>query len=70
MATRADRLRSLEPIAIADWVRQRFPDPPVRIIEDPRQAVRDTLIDLTSDSLMCVTGSVYAAGAARAALAG
>ncbi|MBD5804703.1 Folylpolyglutamate synthase [Azoarcus sp. Aa7] len=68
VATRADRQRSLEPVAIADWVRQRFPDLPVRVIEDPEQAVRDTLIDLPPDSLMCVTGSVYAAGAARAVL--
>lgn len=70
VVTRADRQRSLEPIAIADWVRQRYPDLPVRIIEDPQRAIRDTLIDLAPDSLMCVTGSVYAAGAARAALAG
>lgn len=69
VATRADRQRSLEPGAIADWVRQRYPDLPVRIIEDPQQAVRDTLIDLPPDALMCVTGSVYAAGAARAVLA-
>ncbi|WP_407280747.1 cyanophycin synthetase [Aromatoleum evansii] len=69
VVTRADRQRSLEPITIADWVRQRFPDLPVRIIDDPLQAVRDTLIDLPPDSLMCVTGSVYAAGAARAVLA-
>ncbi|QTQ38592.1 Dihydrofolate synthase/folylpolyglutamate synthase [Aromatoleum petrolei] len=69
VATRADRQRSLDPIVIVGWLRQRYPDLPVRIIEDPQQAVRETLLDLPPDALLCVTGSVYAAGAARAVLA-
>lgn len=68
VVTRADRQRSLEPSEIADWTRRRFPGLPIRIIDDPQQAVRDTLKEISPDSLMCVTGSVYAAGAARAEL--
>ena len=69
VATRADRQRSLEPGAIANWVRNHFPGIPVRVVDDPVEAVTTTLVHVPDDSLMCVTGSVYAAGAARAALA-
>ncbi|NMG44157.1 bifunctional folylpolyglutamate synthase/dihydrofolate synthase [Aromatoleum toluvorans] len=69
VVTRADRQRSLEPSAIADWIRLHFPGLPVRVVEDPLAAVSETLVRVPSDSLMCVTGSVYAAGAARTALA-
>jgi len=68
VATRADAQRSVAPEMIADWARTHFPELPLRIIEDPVKAVRDTLTALTPDSLLCVTGSVYVAGAARTAL--
>ncbi|MCB1918086.1 MAG: hypothetical protein KDG52_20540 [Rhodocyclaceae bacterium] len=68
VATRADRQRSLAPAAIAAWAGHHLPRLPLRVIEDPRQAVRATYAGLSSSSLMCVTGSVYAAGAAKAAL--
>ncbi len=68
VATRADRQRSLEPAAIAAWAGSHLPRLPLRIIEDPRHAVRTTYSSLAPDSLMCVTGSVYAAGAAKTAM--
>lgn len=70
VATRADRQRSLAPADIADWAGCHLPTIPLRIIEDPRKAVRDTFTAMSPDSLMCVTGSVYAAGAAKSAMLG
>lgn len=67
--TRAEPNRSAEPEAIAACAAGCFPGLPVRIVADPLAAVRNTLAQLPADALMCVTGSVYAAGAARAGLA-
>lgn len=39
VATRADRRRSLEPAVIADWAGRHLARLPLRVIEDPRQAV-------------------------------
>ncbi len=68
VATRADRRRSLDPAAIADWIVGHLPGLPVRAVEDPLRAVQETLEGLAPDSLLCITGSVYAAGIARSAL--
>ena len=68
VATRADPNRSLAPALIADWLRERFPRLPVHVVDAPDQAIRETRAGLHADALMCVTGSVYAAGAARRAL--
>lgn len=68
VATRADPNRSLAPALIADWLRERFPRLPVHVVDAPDQAIRETRAGLHADALMCVTGSVYVAGAARRAL--
>jgi dihydrofolate synthase/folylpolyglutamate synthase len=67
--TRADPYRSADPEVIAACAAGCFPGLPVRTVADPLAAVRRTLAELSADALMCVTGSVYAAGAARAGLA-
>lgn len=66
--TRADPQRSLAPAFVAASAAACFPHLPVRVVADPLRAVTDTLAVAAPDALVCVTGSVYVAGAARGAL--
>ena len=66
--TRADRIRSCEPASLADLVAPRAPAVKIHTIDDPRDAVRTAFAALGPEDLLCCTGSVYLAGAARGAL--
>lgn len=66
--TRADRIRSLDPDTLARLASERAPSAILHCIEDPRAAVRAAYQALGVDDLLCCTGSVFLAGAARGAL--
>jgi dihydrofolate synthase/folylpolyglutamate synthase len=68
--TRADPARSADPARLAAIAAEHCPPERLRIVDDPNTAITDTLAALSPDALMCVTGSVYIAGAARTALIG
>lgn len=62
-------MRSLDPSALAEFIRSYRPDLAVHTIADPILAVRSAYQTLATNSLLCITGSVYLAGVARTALA-
>ncbi len=66
--TRAEPARSLSPDEIAAAVRGIAPDVELRIVPDPRLAVRAAREALSDDDCLCVAGSVYLAGIARRVL--
>lgn len=66
--TRADPIRSCDPASLADLAARRAPAVEIHCIEDPRDAVRTAFAALGPEDLLCCTGSVYLAGAARGAL--
>lgn len=67
--TSADATRSVDPERVAeDLVAGGFPAARVRVIADPREAVRETHAGLAPDDLLCVAGSMYMAGVARETL--
>ena len=65
--TRAEPVRSLPPDALAAAVRAAAPRLPLRVIADPRAALRAAHMAVERDSLLVATGSVYLAGLARRA---
>ena len=67
--TRAEPRRSLAPTEVARFVRETRATLQPRIVPNPHMALRAALEDLGPEDLLCVTGSVYLAGLARAALA-
>lgn len=66
--TRADPIRSSDPERLAAVAAEHAPAAELHRIEDPRAAVLAAHAALAADDLLCCTGSVYLAGAARAAL--
>lgn len=66
--TRAEPIRSLAPTEVAAAIRAIDPSLPVSIVPNPHLAVRAALEPLGSNDLLCVTGSIYLAGIARAIL--
>ncbi len=68
--TQADNLRSLPAEALADRIREFGAEVDPEPIPNPEEAVRAACADLEDDELLCITGSVYLAGAARAVLRG
>ena len=66
--TRADPQRSMEPALVAAVLRNYRPDLAIDVIDDPLLATETVFKALLPNDLLCVTGSVYIAGIARAAL--
>jgi dihydrofolate synthase/folylpolyglutamate synthase len=66
--TRADPIRSAETGELAALAASLAPDVAVRIVEDPRVAIRTARAELGAEDLLCCAGSVYLAGIARAVL--
>jgi len=64
--TRAEPTRSLDPEKLAQLVRARLPDLPVRVIPEPGKAMRSAAQGLAGGEVLCAVGSVYLAGIARA----
>jgi dihydrofolate synthase/folylpolyglutamate synthase len=64
--TKADLHRSLGIEQLQSVVARLQPKLPIRLEADPRAAVGQALLSLTSDHLLCICGSVYMAGIARA----
>ncbi len=63
--TRAEPTRSLSPTEIGRAVREVAPDVAVRVVPNPKLAVRAAYHRLEAGDCLCVTGSVYLAGIAR-----
>jgi dihydrofolate synthase/folylpolyglutamate synthase len=68
--TRAEPRRSLDPEALAAAARAAVPELPLRVVPNPHLALRAAADALGPGDCLCVTGSVYLAGIARAALRG
>jgi dihydrofolate synthase/folylpolyglutamate synthase len=66
--TRAEARRSLDPSEIAAAVRLAAPELPFRVVPNPHLALRAAAEALGPGDCLCVSGSVYLAGIARAAL--
>ena len=67
--TRAEPTRSLDPERLASVVREKAPDLPLVVIDDPIEASREARVELPEGQVLCAAGSVYLAGKVRAALA-
>jgi dihydrofolate synthase/folylpolyglutamate synthase len=68
--TRADRVRSMDPVEVAARVRALRPGLQIDIEPDPAAAVRAARAACADADALCVAGSVYLAGAARGVLCG
>jgi dihydrofolate synthase/folylpolyglutamate synthase len=68
--TRAERVRSQDPAAIAEAVRRAAPGLALHVVPNPHLALRTAADALAPDDLLCATGSVYLAGIARSVLGG
>ena len=68
--TRAERVRSQDPAAIAAAIRRAAPGLVLRVVPNPQLALRAAAEALAPDHLLCATGSVYLAGIARGVLGG
>jgi len=68
--TRAERVRSQDPAAIAAAVRRAAPGLALRVVPNPHLALRAAAEALAPDHLLCATGSVYLAGIARGVFGG
>lgn len=66
--TRAEPIRSLDPVELAGRVAKLAPSMLCEVIEDPLEAVTRARAALPADAVLCCAGSVYLAGAARRAL--
>ena len=64
-ATTAEPSRSLPAETLAQALRELAPALPVRSIGKPASALREALRPLAARDLLCITGSMYLAGAAR-----
>jgi dihydrofolate synthase/folylpolyglutamate synthase len=67
--TRADPLKSLDPVALAPALRAFAPGLELRVVPNPHLALRAAREAAAVEDLVCATGSVYLAGIARAVLA-
>lgn len=68
ITTEAEPTRSLAAASLAAEVSALAPEVPVRSMPDLEQALEVATQELADEDLLCVTGSVYLAGAARRAL--
>jgi dihydrofolate synthase/folylpolyglutamate synthase len=68
--TRADAVKSLDPVALAPVLRALAPALDVRVVPNPHLALRAAREAAGPEDLVCATGSFYLAGLARAVLAG
>jgi dihydrofolate synthase/folylpolyglutamate synthase len=68
-ATAADPDRSRPARSLAAALAEGYPSLEIEIVADPREAVRAARRALPADGLLCITGSMYLAGAARGVLA-
>jgi dihydrofolate synthase/folylpolyglutamate synthase len=66
--TEADPIRSMSVDVLAKGVRERAPELPIEVVEDPEQAARCARATLPSDSRLCAAGSIYLAGIVRRVL--
>lgn len=66
--TRADATRSADPVALADGLRTVVSEGDVRLVEPPCAALAEAREHARSAGVVCATGSVYMAGAARRCL--
>jgi dihydrofolate synthase/folylpolyglutamate synthase len=66
--TRSEPRRSLDPTEIAAAARVAAPELPLRVVPNPHLALRAAAEELGPGDCLCVTGSVYLAGIARAVL--
>jgi dihydrofolate synthase/folylpolyglutamate synthase len=66
--TRSEPIRSLAPAEVAAAIRAIDPDLTVSVVPNPHLAIRAARESLGSDDLLCVAGSIYLAGIARAIL--
>lgn len=62
--TRADALRCAPADELARELSRLLPAVTLRVMDDPREAVRALIGSLAEDTLLCVCGSVYLAGVA------
>ncbi len=69
VVTRAEPHRSLSPSVLAEALARGEPAAPIRVVEEPREAVRLARRSCGPEDLLCVTGSIYLAGVARPMLA-
>jgi dihydrofolate synthase / folylpolyglutamate synthase len=67
--TRADSLRSLDPLQVAGAIRAAGSRAAVHAVPNPFMALRAAREGLCEEDLLCATGSLYLAGIARKALA-
>lgn len=70
VATCADATRSLPAEAVAEAVVRLRPDLECRCVASPAAALHAALAEAAPQDMVCVTGSVYVAGAVRAAFSG
>jgi dihydrofolate synthase/folylpolyglutamate synthase len=66
--TRAEPIRSRDPGEVAARVAARGDRVTLRVVDDPSEAVRSARAVVPAGGLLCVVGSVYLAGVARAVL--
>lgn len=66
--TQAEPIRSQHPEILADEIRALFPHILLRVIPDPRLAIKSAYETLPPHTALCITGSVYMAGLARTVL--
>jgi dihydrofolate synthase/folylpolyglutamate synthase len=66
--TRAEPTRSLDPARVAQLVRRATPSLEPQVVPNPHLALRAALESCGEDGVLCVAGSVYLAGIARAVL--
>jgi dihydrofolate synthase/folylpolyglutamate synthase len=64
--TKANSQRSLDIERVHGVVSRLQPNLPIKLVADPRAAVGQALRSLARDHLLCICGSVYMAGIARA----
>jgi len=66
--TRADALKSLDPVSLAPALRALAPGLEVEVVPNPHLALRAAREAAGPEDLVCATGSVYLAGIARTVL--
>ena len=66
--TTAEPTRSIPAQELAATLRELRPALPIRVIDEPRAALRAALAETSPDGALCATGSLYLAGAALDAL--
>ncbi len=70
VVTRAEPVRSADPVAVAAALRSARPGLPVEVEPDPARALERARAAAAPRDLVCATGSIYLAGLAREMLRG